>query len=149
MEGNDKGFLEVRPTPYNVVLEDDTYEGEIKIGLKFFPNVRMLKHKTYCLFLLWFCFKALEQEVSTWPYFCRKQRIQTEEYMSNRNRNQDNRYVEPSWISLESHGEGSCFSIIVIVKTSKRKFRRQLGCNKVFFRTGNWLILVVFVALEW
>lgn len=37
-EGNDNGFLEVRPTPYNVVLEDDTYQGEIKIGLKFFPN---------------------------------------------------------------------------------------------------------------
>lgn len=40
MEGNDNGFLEVRPSPYNVVLEDDTYKGEIKIGLKFFPNVR-------------------------------------------------------------------------------------------------------------
>ena len=42
MEGYNKGFLEIRPTPYNVVLEDDTYKGEIKIGLKFIPNVRML-----------------------------------------------------------------------------------------------------------
>ena len=42
MEGNDKGFLEIRPTPYNVVLEDDTYKGEIKIGLKFIANVNML-----------------------------------------------------------------------------------------------------------
>ncbi|XP_057498325.1 elicitor-responsive protein 3 isoform X2 [Actinidia eriantha] len=38
MEGYNKGFLEIRPTPYNVVLKDDTYKGEIKIGLKFIPN---------------------------------------------------------------------------------------------------------------
>lgn len=38
MEGNDRGVIELTPTPYNVVLEDDSYKGEIKIGLKFFTN---------------------------------------------------------------------------------------------------------------
>ncbi|KDP28627.1 hypothetical protein JCGZ_14398 [Jatropha curcas] len=37
-EGIDKGHLEVEPAPYNVVLEDDSYRGEIKIGLKFITN---------------------------------------------------------------------------------------------------------------
>jgi hypothetical protein len=40
-EGNDSGFLEVKPAPYNVVLEDDTYKGQIRIGFKFIANVRM------------------------------------------------------------------------------------------------------------
>ncbi|KAL0547833.1 hypothetical protein IC582_012262 [Cucumis melo] len=36
-EGYERGFIEVRPAPYNVVLEEDnTYKGEIKIGFKFF-----------------------------------------------------------------------------------------------------------------
>ncbi|KAI3920193.1 hypothetical protein MKX01_017850 [Papaver californicum] len=34
-EGTDKGFIEVKPAPYKVVLEDNRYKGEIKIGLKF------------------------------------------------------------------------------------------------------------------
>ncbi|XVE73865.1 hypothetical protein DITRI_Ditri11bG0152600 [Diplodiscus trichospermus] len=34
-EGTDRGFIEVRPAAYNVVLEDDTYKGQIKIGFKF------------------------------------------------------------------------------------------------------------------
>nr|XP_004308376.2 PREDICTED: elicitor-responsive protein 3 [Fragaria vesca subsp. vesca] len=37
-EGKDRGFIEVKPSPYNVVLEDDTYKGEIKIGFKFVAN---------------------------------------------------------------------------------------------------------------
>ncbi|GMI99023.1 hypothetical protein like AT4G00467 [Hibiscus trionum] len=37
-EGTDKGFFEVRPAPYNVVLEDNTYKGQIKIGFKFIAN---------------------------------------------------------------------------------------------------------------
>ncbi|KAF4386707.1 hypothetical protein F8388_006662 [Cannabis sativa] len=37
-EGCDRGFLEVKPAPYNVVLEDDTYRGQLKIGLKFISN---------------------------------------------------------------------------------------------------------------
>lgn len=38
-DGIDEGILEVKPVPYNVVLEDDTYKGEIKVGLKFITNV--------------------------------------------------------------------------------------------------------------
>ncbi|CAI9263393.1 unnamed protein product [Lactuca saligna] len=38
VEGNEKGLIEVAPKPYNVVLDDETYKGEIKIGLKFIPN---------------------------------------------------------------------------------------------------------------
>lgn len=38
-EGRDRGFIEVKPAPYNVVLEDDTYKGEIKIGFRFVANV--------------------------------------------------------------------------------------------------------------
>ncbi|XP_021748531.1 elicitor-responsive protein 3-like [Chenopodium quinoa] len=34
-EGNDRGIVELHPSAYNVVHEDTTYEGEIKIGLKF------------------------------------------------------------------------------------------------------------------
>ncbi|EXC06811.1 hypothetical protein L484_017277 [Morus notabilis] len=37
-EGCDRGFLEVKPAPYNVVLEDDTYKGQIKIGFKFIAS---------------------------------------------------------------------------------------------------------------
>lgn len=37
-EGNDRGYIELHPSPYNVVLEDMTYKGEIKIGLKFTVN---------------------------------------------------------------------------------------------------------------
>ncbi|XP_010523018.1 PREDICTED: elicitor-responsive protein 3 [Tarenaya hassleriana] len=35
-EGSDRGYIEVMPAPYNVVLDDATYKGEIKIGFKFF-----------------------------------------------------------------------------------------------------------------
>ncbi|XP_074324797.1 elicitor-responsive protein 3 [Apium graveolens] len=38
VEGNDKGVIELQPTPYNVILEDDSYKGEIKLGLKFIAN---------------------------------------------------------------------------------------------------------------
>lgn len=42
-EGYERGFIEVRPAPYNVVLEDDdTYKGEIKVGFKFFTKVRCI-----------------------------------------------------------------------------------------------------------
>ncbi|CAK9319066.1 unnamed protein product [Citrullus colocynthis] len=37
-EGYERGFIEVGPAPYNVVLEDDTYKGEIKVGFKFFTK---------------------------------------------------------------------------------------------------------------
>lgn len=39
-EGREKGFLELKPpSSYNVVLYNGTYEGELKIGLKFISNV--------------------------------------------------------------------------------------------------------------
>ncbi|KAA8516048.1 hypothetical protein F0562_019227 [Nyssa sinensis] len=38
VEANDNGYIKLRPVPYNVVLEDDTYQGELKIGLKFITN---------------------------------------------------------------------------------------------------------------
>lgn len=41
-EGELKGQLYVKPTPYNVVLEDDTYKGQISIGLKYISS-RMVK----------------------------------------------------------------------------------------------------------
>ncbi|GAB2252048.1 hypothetical protein Droror1_Dr00004895 [Drosera rotundifolia] len=34
-EAKDTGFIEIQPASYNVVIEDDTFKGEIKIGLKF------------------------------------------------------------------------------------------------------------------
>ncbi|KAL4562698.1 hypothetical protein LXL04_026728 [Taraxacum kok-saghyz] len=37
-EGNERGVIELTPKPYNVVLDDETYKGEVKIGLKFIPN---------------------------------------------------------------------------------------------------------------
>nr|XP_016507567.1 PREDICTED: elicitor-responsive protein 1-like [Nicotiana tabacum] len=37
-EGNEKGFMEVTPVAHNVVLEDDTYKGQIKVGLRFTPS---------------------------------------------------------------------------------------------------------------
>ncbi|XP_020084610.1 elicitor-responsive protein 3 [Ananas comosus] len=40
-EGREKGFLELKPSSYNVVLYDGTYEGELKIGLKFISNVEL------------------------------------------------------------------------------------------------------------
>ncbi|XP_047337543.1 elicitor-responsive protein 3 [Impatiens glandulifera] len=38
VEGIEKGVIEVSPTLFNVVLDDDSYKGEIKIGLKFLLN---------------------------------------------------------------------------------------------------------------
>ncbi|WRX10185.1 C2 domain - like 8 [Theobroma cacao] len=40
-EGTDREFIELRPAPYNVVLEDDTYKGQIKIGFKFIAHKEM------------------------------------------------------------------------------------------------------------
>ncbi|PIN22840.1 putative Ca2+-dependent phospholipid-binding protein [Handroanthus impetiginosus] len=48
VEGSYKGLIELNPAPFNVVLEDDTYKGELTIGLKFIPNiVRELKRTQY------------------------------------------------------------------------------------------------------
>lgn len=45
MEGNLKGLIELHPAPFNVVLEDDTYKGQMTIGLKIIPNVS----SSYCV----------------------------------------------------------------------------------------------------
>ncbi|KAL3829664.1 hypothetical protein ACJIZ3_018466 [Penstemon smallii] len=46
VEGKYKGLIELNPAPFNVVLEDDTYKGQITIGLKFIPNaVLQMKRK--------------------------------------------------------------------------------------------------------
>ncbi|KAB2609939.1 elicitor-responsive protein 3 [Pyrus ussuriensis x Pyrus communis] len=37
-EGKHRGFIELKPLPYNVVLEDDTYKGETRIGFRFTAN---------------------------------------------------------------------------------------------------------------
>ncbi|CAN1157411.1 Elicitor-responsive protein 3 [Linum perenne] len=34
-EGKNRGIVEMKPSPYNVVLEDGTFKGQIKIGIKF------------------------------------------------------------------------------------------------------------------
>ncbi|KAM7276926.1 hypothetical protein ACFE04_018792 [Oxalis oulophora] len=39
-EGCELGHLEVKPSPYNVLLEDDTYKGQVKIGFKFITRTK-------------------------------------------------------------------------------------------------------------
>ncbi|CAH8287632.1 unnamed protein product [Eruca vesicaria subsp. sativa] len=34
-EGRDRGYVEVKPAPYNVVLDDDTFKGVLKLGFRF------------------------------------------------------------------------------------------------------------------
>lgn len=55
-EGNDRGLIELHPSPYNVVLEDSTFKGQIKIGLKFEVYVSIFLSKVQCafVFLVWF-----------------------------------------------------------------------------------------------
>ena len=38
-EGGEQEFLQVKPAPYNVVLEDGTYKGVLKLGIKFISSV--------------------------------------------------------------------------------------------------------------
>ncbi|KAF8768690.1 hypothetical protein HU200_007244 [Digitaria exilis] len=38
-EGSDREFLQMKPVPYNVVLEDGTYKGVLKLGIKFVSSV--------------------------------------------------------------------------------------------------------------
>ncbi|KAG9139529.1 hypothetical protein Leryth_019254, partial [Lithospermum erythrorhizon] len=42
MDANENDLIELQPSPYNVVLEDDTYKGKINIGLRFIPNVLIM-----------------------------------------------------------------------------------------------------------
>jgi hypothetical protein len=41
-EGSEREFLQMKPAPYNIVLEDGTYKGELKLGLKFLSNAGTL-----------------------------------------------------------------------------------------------------------
>ncbi|KAL9252295.1 Elicitor-responsive protein 3-like protein [Drosera capensis] len=54
-EAKDTGFIEIQPASYNVVIEDDTFKGEIKIGLKFIVEVILLKEtlqtSVFCLYI--------------------------------------------------------------------------------------------------
>ncbi|KAF0915845.1 hypothetical protein E2562_039170 [Oryza meyeriana var. granulata] len=38
-EGAEREFMQMKPASYNIVLEDGRYKGELKLGLKFLPNV--------------------------------------------------------------------------------------------------------------
>jgi hypothetical protein len=38
-EGSERNFLQTTPAPYNIVLEDGTYKGVVKLGIKFISNV--------------------------------------------------------------------------------------------------------------
>ena len=38
-EGGEQEFRQVKPAPYNVVLEDGTYKGVLKLGIKFISSV--------------------------------------------------------------------------------------------------------------
>ncbi|AQK54130.1 Calcium-dependent lipid-binding (CaLB domain) family protein [Zea mays] len=40
-EGSEREFLQTKPAPYNVVLEDGTYKGVLKLGLKFISSVSL------------------------------------------------------------------------------------------------------------
>ncbi|KAL0397906.1 UNVERIFIED_CONTAM: Pentatricopeptide repeat-containing protein DOT4, chloroplastic [Sesamum calycinum] len=46
---NKKGLVELNPAPFNVVLEDDTYKGQITIGLKFIPNTVLQMKRKQCI----------------------------------------------------------------------------------------------------
>jgi hypothetical protein len=34
----------MKPAVYNIVLEDGTYEGEMKLGIRYIPNVTLTSH---------------------------------------------------------------------------------------------------------
>ncbi|CAA7017358.1 unnamed protein product [Microthlaspi erraticum] len=40
-EGRERGYMEVKPAPYNVVLDDDTFKGELKVGLRFMATDKL------------------------------------------------------------------------------------------------------------
>lgn len=40
--------MEVKPAPYNVVLDDDTFKGELKLGLRFIATVSNSRHENIC-----------------------------------------------------------------------------------------------------
>ncbi|KAF8087172.1 hypothetical protein N665_0596s0023 [Sinapis alba] len=46
-EGGDRGYMEVKPTPYNVVLDDDTFKGVLKLGFIFTHAADKLRRKAW------------------------------------------------------------------------------------------------------
>ncbi|KAG2330982.1 hypothetical protein Bca52824_002162 [Brassica carinata] len=46
-EGGDRGYMEVKPTPYNVVLDDDTFKGVLKLGFRFTHAAEKLRRKAW------------------------------------------------------------------------------------------------------
>ncbi|TVU28787.1 hypothetical protein EJB05_20320, partial [Eragrostis curvula] len=48
-EGSERDFLQMKPTPYNIVLEDGTYKGALKLGLKFISNVNLEQQSMDCI----------------------------------------------------------------------------------------------------
>ncbi|OEL22106.1 hypothetical protein BAE44_0016873, partial [Dichanthelium oligosanthes] len=40
-EGSEREFLQMKPAPYNVVLEDGTYKGVLRLGIKFISSVSL------------------------------------------------------------------------------------------------------------
>ncbi|CAH2069147.1 unnamed protein product [Thlaspi arvense] len=46
-EGRDRGYMEVKPAPYNVVLDDDTFKGQLKLGLRFIATDNKLQRKVW------------------------------------------------------------------------------------------------------
>jgi hypothetical protein len=50
-EGSELEFLQMKPAPYNVVLEDGTYKGVLKLGLKFISSVCTRRIDEYTRFI--------------------------------------------------------------------------------------------------
>ena len=46
-EGSELEFLQMKPAAYNIVLEDGTYKGVHKLGLKFVSSVSTNAHDEY------------------------------------------------------------------------------------------------------
>ncbi|KAK3154841.1 hypothetical protein QOZ80_2BG0195760 [Eleusine coracana subsp. coracana] len=48
-EGSERDFLQMKPAPYNIVLEDGTYKGVLKLGIKFISNVNLDQQSVDCM----------------------------------------------------------------------------------------------------
>ncbi|CAN6252652.1 unnamed protein product [Urochloa humidicola] len=48
-EGSEREFLQMKPAPYNVVLEDGTYKGVLKLGIKFISSASLALSTEQCV----------------------------------------------------------------------------------------------------
>ncbi|CAN6238907.1 unnamed protein product [Urochloa humidicola] len=48
-EGSELEFLQMKPAPYNVVLEDGTYKGVLKLGIKFISSASLAPSTGECV----------------------------------------------------------------------------------------------------